>query len=232
MERSAAELGPVIPLFALALAVISLLQATWPPPERKDMAVIFVLSLLFIVPSQQLTNVIIFFLAVWLLYRNSNQSFWGASILVMVSLQGILAVYLLKWAAGPVLTFDAALTSVLLNITTGSASYLGNIVYGPADHQLLILRGCSSLPLAMGGVIAWFAIARFSRLPFNAREIAVVCVISFLLISLNIIRLSMMACDMNWHTWWHATEGQQTFQLLAVFIILASCAGGLRYVRS
>lgn len=77
MERSAAELGPVIPLFALALAVISLLQATWPPPERKDMAVIFVLSLLFIVPSQQLTNVIIFFLAVWLLYRNSNQSFWG-----------------------------------------------------------------------------------------------------------------------------------------------------------
>lgn len=222
----------IIPTFAICLGLILWWSAGRQTVSESDRCLALILAMLFIIPSTQIAWLVVLLLALWLWHHSHKNSRVSTAMLIIgvAALQPLLMTYLLKWLAAPVLTVDAALVAHLLKMTTGSGSHIGNIIYGPSDHQLLILRGCSSLTNVGSAWLAWFALSRFKGITLNKREIIVLILLTLSLVSLNLLRLYSMAIDLAWHQWWHSNIGQQVYQLSSVSLLLLSIGLGVHYV--
>ena len=222
----------LIPIFALAIGVKLWRSSEQQRHNATDRWVAVVLAILFLIPSYQIGWLIVLAMTVWLSrYAHDNPRLRNALLIIaLATLQPLLVTYLLKWFASPVLTFDASLVSYMLKLITGEGSHLGNIVYGPAEHQLLILRGCSSVTNLGAAWLVWFAVSRFRGITLNPRELIVVAMLTLAMVGLNLLRLYTMAVDLNWHQWWHSAEGEQVYQLASAGVLLISIVLGIRYV--
>lgn len=227
----------MVPAFAFALGFLCWWSVESRVVSRSDCLIIVGLSLLFLVPSTQLSWLILLLSALWL-FRNSRASevvdcarlHSGLLVITLAAFQPLLMTYSLKLLAAPVLTVDAALVAALLKITTGVGHHVGNVVYGPADHQLLILRGCSSLSNLGNAWLIWFALARFRGVPLHLRESAVIFLLSLSIVGLNLMRLYSMGTDLGWHEWWHSETGMLVYQLISMMLIAVVILLGIRYV--
>ena len=200
-------------------------------PSQADRWIAILLALLFLIPSHQLGWLSLVLMTIWLSGSGKNSPRVRNALLIigLASLQPLLVTYLLKWFAAPVLTFDAILVSSLLKFTTGVGEHSGNIVYGPAAHQLLILRGCSSVTNLGSAWLVWFAVSRFRGITLNRRELMVVALLTLFMVGLNLLRLYSMAVDLHWHHWWHSDEGGQIYQLACACVLLITILLGVRY---
>jgi len=120
------------------------------------------------------------------------------------------------------------LTAGLLKIITGVGSYEGNLVSSAAGHQLLLLRGCSSLSNLSLALLVWFSIARFRLLPLSIHDARMAVLITLAIVGINIARLVWMASDVDMHSWWHGAEGEQVYQLAYAFVLLFMVRWGVR----
>jgi len=226
------EIPNLIPAFSLALGVALWLRSERQTPRHADHWIALILSTLFLIPSQQITWLIVLLLALWLGFntRNNATVYRAMLIIGLAALQPLLLTYLLKWFAAPVLTIDAAIVAGLLKLTTGEGHHMGNIIYSPSGHQLLILRGCSSLTNVGSAWLVWFALSRYRGVSLNRQDLFVLTLLTFSLLSLNICRLYSMSLDLDWHQWWHSNSGQQLYQALSAGFLLLSITLGVRYV--
>jgi len=227
-----AAIPGLVPGFAIVLGL-----AMWWPAARvrartADHWVAVGLATLFLVPSHQLGWLVLLLGSAWLGWRSAKASRarQGMMLIAAAALQTLIVAHLLKWFAGPVLTADAALVAWLLQLASGSGSHVGNVVFGPADHQLLILRGCSSLTNLGNAWLAWYALSRFRGGGFVRRELVFIAVLTLSMLTLNLARLYSMAVDLAWHSWWHSNSGEQLYQLAASALLLLAIHQGLRWV--
>ncbi|MCP3870938.1 MAG: hypothetical protein GY703_23145 [Gammaproteobacteria bacterium] len=231
-NHEAAGIPNLVPAFALLLGLTLWLSFERQRPGSTDRGVAIALSLLFLIPSYQIGWLILLMFSLWLWRGTKHNSRARTALLIMglAALQPLLVTYLLKWFAAPVLAFDAWLVSGLLKLTTGSGNHTGNIIFGPSKHQLLILRGCSSVTNLGSAWMAWFALSRFRGIALSMREIAVVTVLTVTIVGMNILRLYTMAIDLDWHNWWHSDTGEQSYQLVSAALLLTVIVSGIRYV--
>ena len=227
----------MVPAFAFAIGFMCWWSVESRVVSRSDCLIIVGLSLMFVIPSTQISWLILLLSALWLSRNSHTQQVVeqarlrsGLLVIVLTALQPLLMTYSLKLLAAPILTADAALVAALLKITTGVGHHVGNVVYGPAEHQLLILRGCSSLANLGNAWLVWFALARFRGVPLHLRESAVIFLLSLLIVGLNLMRLYSMGTDLGWHEWWHSEAGMLVYQLMSMGLIAVVILLGIRYV--
>ncbi len=232
LQSREADTPGFLHLFVVGLGFLRWWQVEQGRIQLPDQFISLTLALLFLIPSTQLGGFIQLLLSLWLFCgaENNPTARSGPLIIIAASLHTLIITYLLKWFAAPVLTLDALLIANLLELTTGTGSHLGNIVYGPAEHQLLILRGCSSLTNLGCAWLAWFGIARFKGVKLSIKELAVILILTLLLAGLNIIRLYTMGIDLHWHQWWHSQTGTLSYQTLSTSLVIISIFLGIRYV--
>ncbi len=226
--------SPIISVAALLFGMVHITDSHPVKADKLDWGMALMLSALFLIPSQQLIWFIALAASLWLFLRQDMDTLAQQSALLLAStaLLNVCVVYALKVFAGPVLSMDAALITWVVQWTTGEGHRLGNVIFGPAEHELLILRGCSSIKLFADALMAWFIVARFRGLVPSQREFAMLIALCMSLSSLNIIRLYTMVIDPWWHTWWHTETGLQVFQLASISIVFGFIAMGLNYVKS
>ena len=228
----ASSFPPLLPMFAIVLGTLM----CWPDwrnaPGKSQWCWTLAGAALFVIPSYQLGWLVLSLLATisgWQSAKGSRER-TGWLLIGLAAIQPLVTTYLLKWLAESVLSLDAWLVAALLHGFTGQGDYLGNLVLGPADHQLLILRGCSSITNLAGAWLGWLALARFLRLSHPARETTIWLLLAVAVIGLNVIRLYLMGLDLHWHQWWHSPRGQQSYQLGLSIQILLIYTLGVRYV--
>jgi len=194
-----------------------------------DLVVLLLAAALLLIPSAKFSWVILFFLGLWLYHRAKVMpQRYALLILMALSANELLSFVLLKFVTIPVLTVDAMLTAGLLQLVTGVGGYEGNLVSSAAEHQLLLLRGCSSLSNLSLALLVWFSVARFRLLPLSMHDIRMAALITLAIVGINIVRLMWMAADVNMHSWWHSNEGEQIYQLVYAFILLFMVQWGVR----
>lgn len=229
-----AGLPGLVPAFALVIGIKLWVSVDHHRPQRYDKQVALALSTFFLIPSYQLGWMIILIMAIylWVGAKHNPRLRTALSIIAMATLQPLLTTYLLKWGASTILTFDAWLVANLLQLFTATGSHIGNIVYGPADHQLMILRGCSSIGNLGSTWLAWYALSRYRGIGLGLRETIVLLLLTLSVVGLNLLRLLSMALDLHWHAWWHAPVGAQVFSLSSTGLLIISIVIGIRYVST
>ena len=156
----------------------------------------------------------------------------SALILIVCALQALTVLYALKWFTEPVLALDANMVAAVLQLVTGTGYAVGNVYFGPSDHQVLMLRNCSSLPAMISAFTCWFAIARWHQVRFSFREVTVVSLLMLSALLLNVLRLFSMGLTMEWHTWWHSPNGEDTYLFLSAALTLSIIFWGTRYAKT
>jgi exosortase/archaeosortase family protein len=143
-------------------------------------------------------------------------------------LNQILAFVLFKFMTMPILTLDAMLTAKLLQLLTGVGAYEANTIIGGAGHEVLVIRGCSSITNLSLGLLLWFAVIRTRADQFDNRHVLGMLLMGVAIVALNVIRLMLMAVDLNWHGWFHQNSGLLAYQASYASILLVFIYLGLR----
>lgn len=227
----AGEEPSLVPVFAALLGLWRWGHAHSPVADGRDGLAVLVLTLGFLIPSRQGGWLLLALAAGYLLIREPRER-TGLMILLAAALHEPVITYLLKWFTGPVLGLDALLIASLLHLTTGVGSHIGNLVLGPAEHQLLILKGCSSLNNLGIAWLAGLSVALLVRDRLDRMAWLTLGMITLLTLLLNLIRLYGMALSLESHTWWHSELGMLVYQSLLVALVLAATAVGVRHVRA
>jgi len=222
------QTGLLVPAFAAFLGLFHWLQTADSEIDNLDLAVVLGIGALFVIPSYQGGWILLFMLSVYLMLRQRD-SIEGLQVLTLAALHQPIMTYALKLFTAPVLSMDAMMIAALLNVTTGAGSYAGNLVTGPADHQLLILKGCSSLSNLGIAWLAWFAISRYRGIKLNRNMWMTMLLITLLTLALNLTRLYGMALSIEWHEWWHSDAGETTYQMVLSGLLLFSILLGLKH---
>jgi exosortase/archaeosortase family protein len=231
LGQTGATLSPLISLMALLLGLILFASGPDPTMKRSDAPLALLIAFLFVIPSQQLGWLAILSACAMLLWRRdlTVRQRQGLQLIALAAGLNLLITYLMKWFAGPLLALDAGLVSLLLELVGMPFQRQGNLIVGPAGHQLLILRGCSSLLLIGDALLAWWAVMvyRDDLRPRRSLPLALLLVAG--VVALNLVRLYLMTLHLDWHQWWHTDAGMQSFQLLSTgLVFLALVLGACR----
>lgn len=224
------------PLIALLFGLFHWFQSDARQLDAKDLIFISCIAFLFLLPSQQwgwlLLGTTFFYL--YLRETTFNRPILMACM-VVVGFKLSMHFFFNRYV-GDVLAFDAYLIAQILQWTHGVGYQVGNLVYGPSDHQLLILRGCSSIHNLGGVWLVWFMVKQVSQGQHDGKSHQHLfldyslwfAIVSFLTISWNMVRLYMMALDRDYHAWWHTGDGTVVYQI-GLFVILALLIRSVRY---
>ncbi|MGF1706368.1 hypothetical protein [Enterovibrio baiacu] len=247
------EFDAIPAMLCLGLGLILLVQSPTITPRTGDHVVVAVLALLLAIPSFQGALIVLFFVGLWVGGRalSSIQASHESSltstrqlasqhltiknsalILMVCALQALTVLYALKWFTEPVLALDANMVASVLQLVTGTGYAVGNVYFGPSDHQVLMLRNCSSLPAMISAFTCWFAIARWHQVVFSFREVTIVALLLVSALLLNVLRLFSMGLTMEWHTWWHSPTGEDTYLFLTAALTLSIIFWGIRYAKT
>lgn len=236
IEDASAPSPSLVPLFAALLMLLQWWRLEQSPADGLDFKVAAFYAIALCVPSQQLAWALLFLGAAYLWTRQQRtdgvQKRRTLAVLAMSATVVPLTTYSLKLFAAPVLSMDAYVTAALLHAFTGTGSHIGNIVIGPGEHRLLILRGCSSIHNLGSAWLVWLAISTFVNIRAGAYVIAMLLVLGAAIVGLNVLRLYTMALDMHWHSWWHSTSGQWVYQIGSATVLLVVIAMAMRHGRA
>ncbi|KXF83514.1 hypothetical protein [Enterovibrio coralii] len=230
-----AEFDAIPAMFSLLLALGLIAGSPVTTASRWDNTTAVALAVLFVFPSFQTTLLASLLCGCWLFLRGdaTNRGFRNAGIILIIhAVMAFTTFYSLKWFAEPLLAFDAMLVAGLLQVVTGTGQAIGNVYFGAADHQVLMLRNCSSLPAICSAIACWFAISRWHGICSSKREGLVLLGLFCILLVLNVARLFTMGISMQWHDWWHSPEGEDMYLTATALTTLAVIFGGLRYAET
>ncbi|ASP39655.1 hypothetical protein CHH28_13665 [Bacterioplanes sanyensis] len=238
-------LCPMVSSMTLSLGMVALARTPAINARRRDSVMLMAMAILFVIPSQQLGWLCVLLTGLLVLARGRqygslhNQISQGQItpkqaqvagwIITLTAGANVLTTYSMKWFAGPILAFDAQLMAIVLSMANVPFQLSGNLLQGPSDHQLMILRGCSSLLLMGNSLLALGCVLMFRGAVSVKRFALLALLLGLAVLSLNLIRLTMMTFDLHWHQWWHSETGMMQFQLLSIALVFVVLALGGRH---
>ena len=127
----------------------------------------------------------------------------------------------LKVFAGTLTGGEAVLLAICLRLMGFSPEVDGNIVRVTSEHALVLLSGCSvfsGLGIVLLGWSAAFCLLR----PGDRFRAHYVPVVALAAISLNLIRLILMALGPDWHTFVHDGMGAQIYDASLCLLVISA----------
>ncbi|MDD1783948.1 hypothetical protein LRP49_22470 [Enterovibrio sp. ZSDZ35] len=230
---TASEFDAIPAFVSLVFAFALLFSSQTVLANKSDNTLAICIALVLVFPSFQTTLLASMMAGIWLVVRAGKQHTamqQAGVILIAHAFMAFMTFYSLKWFTEPLLAVDASLVAALLWVTTGTGEAIGNVYFGAADHQVLMLRNCSSLPAIFSAIACWIAISRWHGISVCRREALVIACLVCLLLILNIARLFSMGLSMSWLDWWHSADGEDIYLTLSALTTLAVIYGGLRFV--
>ncbi|WP_223823252.1 hypothetical protein [Candidatus Enterovibrio altilux] len=230
-----AEFDAIPTILCIGLGLILLLKSKLIFSQISDNLFVIAIAILLTFPSFQSTLLSLLLLAILIGLRSSNKNIplrTCALILCVCAIQALTVFYTLKWFTEPVLAIDASLVASILSLATGYGYAIENVYFGPSDHQVLMLRNCSSLPALLSAFTCWFAIARWHNISFSSRECIVISALLVCSLGLNLLRLFSMGLTMQWHAWWHSPEGENTYLFTSSALTLSIIFWGVHYAKT
>ncbi|WP_028469052.1 hypothetical protein [Neptunomonas japonica] len=141
-------------------------------------------------------------------------------ILFAISIRSPVCQLLLSLFSNEILNFDAWFSGIFLQILTPDAIVENNLITQESGHSLLILTGCSALGNLSWAMLLWFSLTTYLHHTITTRAyLRIVCVV-VLILSINSIRLSLMALDEQWYLQLHEGDGADFIEAITLLLTL------------
>ena len=199
--------------------------------SRVDILPLIISASLIMIPSAMAAWFASFIISFWGFYQFRENKVLRSVCLIFAALAMRVPVTTLTLGtvSEEFLAVDAFLVQLALMLTPLETQQIGNIIVGTDGHKLAVMTGCSSFTNVSMALLAWFAISHATCHQINRRAaVAGICV-AFAIISLNVVRLSLMAVNADLYTYIHDGDGKHIFELSLVlstlFITIAGTGG-------
>lgn len=185
-------------------------------------------SLLCVAPLGNIWIVASLVSVYWWIVSASDRNLRGAAIvLAALSTQELWGHVFFHLIAYPLLCAEAAIVGSILEVVRTGTVWEDNVITGPNGYGLVVYDQCSvfhNLSLAM---LCWITLSQL-RYPgsWRPRAFRVGVIIGLTMMSWNIVRLCLMAWNLDLYHYWHDGSGAQIFALGAsLSICRLPCTG-------
>jgi hypothetical protein len=215
------EVFGVSPLEILVIGVAAHLVWSAGPKIRLSMGLsvgIFAAAMLW--PSSLLSWILVGGLAAIVAFSVRGPGRSGALLFVALAAWEIWS-SVLEPMASYLLAIDAGGVAGLLSAFREDAVSAGNVVGAAGGHQIVVLMGCSTghyVPLPMIAAIALFFVRKG---PLGLAAIAGLAGLGLALVTINVVRLTLMAWSAELYSFVHGSSGALIFDALTCLLIVS-----------
>jgi exosortase/archaeosortase family protein len=147
----------------------------------------------------------------------SAQELWGHIFFDLVSL--------------PVLRAETAVVGTMLGMVRAGTVWQDNMITGPSGFGIGVYTGCSSFHNLSLAMLCWITVSKLRRQNWQPRDLVIGGMIAGTMIIMNLVRLYLMAWDIDLFHYWHDGTGAEIFAIGASLTILLISLYGSRSAR-
>jgi exosortase/archaeosortase family protein len=130
--------------------------------------------------------------------------------------------------ASPLLTTEARAVGTMLAAVQSGTAWKDNIITGPNGFGIIVYSGCSSFHNLSLAILCWLTVSRWQHQNHWRRDVVMLGVVAGIMILLNLLRLCLMAWNLDLFYYWHQGTGANIFAIGASLTILCISLCGSR----
>jgi exosortase/archaeosortase family protein len=136
----------------------------------------------------------------------SVQEFWGHAFFNLVAIS--------------LLRAETAAVGIMLQAVRPGTVWQDNVITGPNGFGIVVYTGCSSFHNLSLAMLCWVTVNRLRQQNWRRRDLATLGVIAATMVFLNLLRLCLMAWNIDLFRYWHEGMGAEIFAIGASVTIL------------
>ena len=193
----------------------------------------FMVTLAFLLPLFSPTNSMVWVAAtgiaiyLWLFNAGDIKLSAAGIVLVALSVQALWGPMLFGLVALPLLRAEAAVVGTLLEAARPGTMWYDNVIIGPS-FSVVIAAPCSSFHNLSLAMLVWLTVSRLRHQDWRARDFAIGAAIGLTMILFNVIRICLMAWNIDLYHYWHDGIGAEIFVVGASLTVLLMSLYGSR----
>jgi exosortase/archaeosortase family protein len=156
----------------------------------------------------------------------------AAIVLAALSVQEFWGHVFFNLVAKPLLNVETAIVGTLLEAARPGTTWQENVITGPDGFGIIIYTGCSSFHNLSLAMLCWLTVSKFRNQNWHSRDLVIGSLIGGTVILLNVVRLFLMAWDIDLFRYWHEGIGAAIFGIGASITVLLISLYGSRVASS
>ena len=211
--------------------IFDLLRASDPvPARRRELLVAAALCLLLFLPMSRAIWVAAVGIAIYLFIFNGGDLRLraAATVLAGLSVQEYWGHIFFNLVAFPLLDAETAAVGTLLAAVRPGTGWQDNMITGPNGFGIVVYSACSSFHNVSLAVLCWLTVSRWRHQNEWRRDLVMLGVVAGTMILLNLLRLCLMAWDVDLYDYWHTGPGADIFAIAASVAVLSISLYGSR----
>jgi exosortase/archaeosortase family protein len=202
---------------------------TTTPARFRDIVVMAALCLLVLLPTSRMIWVAGAIIAIYLLTMHRDPKVRAAgAVLGALTVQQFWGHVLFNLVAFPLLRAETAVVGTMLEATLPGTVWQDNVITGPNGFGLVIHTACSSYHNLSLAMLCWITVSKLHDQSWRIYDLIMVSVVAGTMIILNLVRLYLMAYDINQYYYWHDGTGASIFAIGASLTIFSMSLYGSR----
>jgi len=233
LENLFYDLGAIGAFQFMAWYVIfDLLRASDPVPAARwrDLLVAAALCLLVFLPMSRAIWVAAVGIAIYLFIFNGGDLKLraAATVLAGLSVQEYWGHIFFNLVAFPLLSAETAAVGTILAAIRPGTGWQDNMITGPNGFGIVVYSACSSFHNVSLAVLCWLTVSRWRDQDEWRRDLVMLGVVAGTMILINLLRLCLMAWDVDFYDYWHTGPGADIFAIAASIAVLLISLYGSR----
>jgi exosortase/archaeosortase family protein len=190
--------------------------------RSRDVVVILVFSLLLLLPMYRAIWVAATGIAIYLIVFSGDDTRLraAATVLAGLSMQQYWGHIFFYLVAIPLLDAETAAVGTILSAIRPGTVWQGNMIGGPNGFGIIIYNTCSSFHNVSLAILCWLTVSRWRDQYQWRQDLAMLGVVAATMILLNLLRLCLMARNVDFYNYWHTGAGADLFAIVASVTIL------------
>jgi hypothetical protein len=237
LEQLATDIG-AIGIFQLMAwyAILRLLIGSDPitVARWRDLLVALVPCLLLFLPTAQIMWVAAAGIAIyWWVFNASDPKLRAAGVvLVALSVQAFWGHVFFHLVAFPLLCAETAVVGAVLEIARAGTIWQDNVITGPSGFGIVILDDCSAFHNLSLAMLCWITLSKLRHQNWYSYDFVIGILVGLTMIFLNVVRLCLMAWNIDLYHYWHDGIGAEIFAIGASLSVLLISLYGSRPGRT
>lgn len=207
----------VVSVAAVACGIMLVLRSAGRAASRGDVVIALLVAALLLVPHRAGSWAALTVLALFEITRSraTDGDRIAAAIFLALAASEFWARIALQSLGNVMLSWDAALVAGLLShFVTGEIVRSGNLIELPDGTSLALIVGCDSLTNIAYGILCWLVIAKGMRPHWISFDVFAIVAVAVGVVSLNTVRVALMAGDPQSYELVHGAVGADAFNLI------------------
>jgi hypothetical protein len=167
-------------------------------------------------------------ICMWVFNRGDPKLRAAGAVLAALSMQELWGHVFFNLVAMPLMRAETAVVGTMLAAVRAGTVWQDNVITGPSGFGIAIYTGCSSFHNLSLAMLCWVSVCKLRHQDWQRRDFVVGAVVGGTMILLNLVRLYLMAWDIDLLHYWHDGTGAEIFAIGASTTILLISLYGTR----